>query len=81
MDKVRNFMIKYQDRILYATDNGVNDSPGTDYDAVMQDLRKDWLAQWIFLATDSVVGVKGLQLPKEVIDKIYCKNAERYFHR
>lgn len=78
-EKVRNFMIKYQDRILYATDYSVNDVPSTDYNAVMQDLRKDWLAQWIFLATDSLVGVKGLQLPKEVIDKIYFKNAERYF--
>jgi len=23
---------------------------------------------------------KGLKLPDEVVDKMYCKNAERWFH-
>jgi predicted TIM-barrel fold metal-dependent hydrolase len=78
-EKVRNFMIKYQDRILYATDYEVHDVPGSDYMTTIENLRKGWIAQWIYLATDSLVEVKGLHLPAEVIDKIYYKNAIRYF--
>jgi predicted TIM-barrel fold metal-dependent hydrolase len=78
-EKVRNFMIKYQDRILYGTDFEIHDSPGTDFKTNTENFRKGWLAQWIYLATDSTLGVKGLKLPKEVIDKIYFKNAEKYF--
>ena len=78
-NKVREFMIKYQDRILYGTDFEVHDEPGLDKEKVKENLRKGWLDQWIFLATDSTIGVKGLKLPRKVIDKIYFKNAEKYF--
>lgn len=79
-EKVRNFMIKYQDRILYATDNEVHDTPGTDTKTTMQNLQRGWMAQWNYLATDSIINnTQGLKLPKDVIDKIYFKNAERYF--
>jgi predicted TIM-barrel fold metal-dependent hydrolase len=79
-EKVRNFFIKYQDRILYGTDYEVHDAPGLNSNDIMANFRKGWLDQWIYLATDSTAGVKGLKLPKEVIDKIYFKNAERYFN-
>jgi predicted TIM-barrel fold metal-dependent hydrolase len=78
-EKVRNFMIRYQDRILYGTDYEVHDAPGLNCNDIMANFHKGWLDQWIYLATDSTIGVKGLKLPKEVIDKIYYKNAERYF--
>ncbi|MFO7668417.1 MAG: DUF2961 domain-containing protein [Bacteroidales bacterium] len=78
-EKVRDFMIKYQDRILYGTDMEVHDQPGADVDVIMENLFRTWKSHWIYLATDSVMQVKGLQLPKGVIDKIYCKNAEVYF--
>lgn len=78
---VRDFMIKYQDRIIYGTDIEVHDINGTDPQRTMENIRKGWLAQWIYLATDSTLNVKGLRLPKEVIDKIYYRNAERYFLR
>ena len=79
-EKVRNFMIKYQDRILYGTDNAVYDALGTNYDAITNNFRRGWMSHWIYLATDSTVNVKGLKLPKVVIDKIYFKNAESYFN-
>lgn len=78
-EKVRDFMIKYQDRILYATDIALHAQMGS-YQAVTENLYKGWLAQWNFLATDSDEEIRGLKLPKEVIDKIYYKNAEPYFH-
>jgi predicted TIM-barrel fold metal-dependent hydrolase len=78
-NKVRDFMIKYQDRLLYGTDFEVHDEPGLDKEKVKENLRKGWLDHWIFLATDSTLSVRGLKLPKEVIDKIYFKNAQKYF--
>jgi predicted TIM-barrel fold metal-dependent hydrolase len=85
--KVRDFMIRYQDRIMYGTDVGVG-ARHTNYAATAESLRKRWYDQWLWLATDTevVVGdlggraVKGLQLPRTVIDKIYFKNAERFFN-
>lgn len=85
-EKVRNFMIDYQDRILYATDNIVTEKD-TNYVLKMSELQGIWMDHWIYLATDSSMvvpnlggqKVKGLQLPREVIDKIYHKNAERFF--
>lgn len=78
-EKVRDFMIRYQDRIMYGTDNEVHDPPEKNGTAVEANLLSHWMSHWLYLATDSVVGVKGLQLPKSVIDKIYCENAECYF--
>jgi hypothetical protein len=73
-------MIKYQDRILYGTDDEVHDIEGITVERSCDNLRKGWFSQWLYLATDSVVNnVKGLKLPASVVDKIYFKNAERYF--
>lgn len=85
-ERVRNFLIKYQDRILYGTDMtlGTND---TVYSRVTSGMRDTWMNHWVYLATDSLVAVKalggkrvkGLQLPRDVIDKIYRRNAEQFF--
>lgn len=85
-ERVRNFLIKYQDRIMYGTDMSV-DEKSTNYPAVCEGMKKTWMNHWFYLATDSVMAfkdmpdkkLKGLQLPMEVIDKIFCKNAEIYF--
>jgi predicted TIM-barrel fold metal-dependent hydrolase len=87
-EKVRNFLIKYQDRILYGTDYAVNEKD-TAYKAVSEGMKRTWMDQWIYLATDSVLAfrdmpytkMKGLQLPREVIDKIFCRNAEKFFKK
>ena len=85
LQRVRNFLIKYQDRIAYGTDITIN-AGETDPEARAQALLERWKSNWIYLATDSVQiirnisgDVKGLGLPKEVIDKIYKKNADRFF--
>ena len=79
-DRVRNFLIKYQDRILYATDlaayAGMNGGP----EGAKQYLYTTWMSDWLYLATDSIRnGVQGLQLPLAVVDKIYCANAKRIY--
>ena len=84
-EKVRNFFMKYQDRLIYATDFIVDDSkPAAEMNKHAHDVR---MSHWKFFATDEVMFVptsvdgefKGLKLPKQVIDKIYRKNAELWF--
>ena len=47
--KVRDFMLKYQDRILYGTDGGVQ-APGQAASALIQ-MQKRWQSDWIYLAS------------------------------
>lgn len=82
--KVKDFILKYQDRIMYGTDITINESPS--YDAVLKRLLDRWQSNWVYFATDSTQNikdisqpVKGLKLPKEVIDKIYFTNATYLF--
>ncbi len=82
--KVHNFFIKYQDRLIYSTDNGVNaNSNFVEANKNFHDIR---VSDWQFFVTNDVMKIshfdesfKGLKLPKEVIDKIYRKNAEKWF--
>lgn len=82
-EKVRNFFIDYQDRLLYATD--MSDGGERNHDQLQQELHDTWLLDWQFLATDDWMTsdrvnekFQGLKLPKEVIDKIYAKNARKW---
>jgi predicted TIM-barrel fold metal-dependent hydrolase len=76
--KVRSFLIKYQDRVLY----------GTDLDLVatanVQETLEEWQSayarDWKFLATGVTFDyagrkVQGLNLPKPVLQKIFRTNA------
>ena len=82
--KVRDFFIRYQDRILYGTDLTLN--PGEDVQAFRQSAHDVWSSDWTYLATgdtqrvdDIDAEVAGLALPRSVIDKIYYANAHRVF--
>ena len=83
-DRVRNFMIKYADRLIYATDGGIDAED--DPDKSKQGLHDAWLRDWKYLATMETMSspavngdFKGLQLPRDVIDKIYYKNEVKWF--
>jgi hypothetical protein len=78
-DNLRDFYIHYQDRILWGTDNMRVEIPGTVKKCI------DWFR---FLETDKVMNdlitadkkpMKGLGLPREVLEKIYYKNALRLY--
>lgn len=82
--KVRNFMIRYADRLIYATDGGID--PDDDNDKNRQSQHEAWLRDWRYLATADMMSAPevndsfmGLQLPKEVINKIYFENAVKWF--
>jgi predicted TIM-barrel fold metal-dependent hydrolase len=82
--KVHDFMIKYQDRLIYGTDDGVDAK--SDLAELKKSLHRGRMEDWIFLATADEMSTKdfpgkfkGLQLPKQVIDKIYRENAKKWF--
>ena len=85
--KVRDFLIKYQDRIMYGTDMSVSER-STDYRSTTAGLHRRWLDDWVYLATDSIIivddldgqEVRGLRLPASVIDRIYYRNSEQFFN-
>ena len=82
--KVQDFCIKYQDRIIYGTDIIVD---GTKDPLEMKKHAHDIrLRHWKFFTSGEMMRVpkvdgefKGLQLPREVVDKIYRANAEKWF--
>ena len=83
-EKVRNFFINYQDRILYGTDFQQLDDSNPE--VLRKIMNERWLLDWKYLNTDEIFKVpeleepiKGLALPKIVVDKIYRLNAERIF--
>lgn len=82
--KVHDFFIKYQDRLIYATDEGVNGTK--DPAEVSKAARENWLRHWAFFTSGEMMKVpkvekefKGLKLPQTVVDKIYRTNAEKWF--
>jgi hypothetical protein len=94
--KVRQFFIKYQDRLLYGTDltedppdpHARAQNPPSDGTPFEVEADKFWRSDWLYLATGEVqhidaikADIQGLSLPKSVIDRIYYANARRVFWR
>ena len=82
-DKVRDFILKYQGRILYATDLGVSEENVEDR---IQWLQNEWKSDWRYFATDSLMNSRnvegefmGLDLDREVLEKIYYSNALKWY--
>jgi len=84
-EKVRNFVIRYHERLIYGTD--VTVSPGKSQDAFRKDVHETWLHDWKYFTSDEkmmtapqVNGTfRALRLPKEVVDNIYYNNARKWF--
>jgi hypothetical protein len=83
-EKVRDFLIKYKDRLIYATDAGM--SVTSDPDNTKKGLHNTWMADWKYFATDEMMSssqvngeFQGLKLPKDAIDHIFYKNAIKWF--
>jgi predicted TIM-barrel fold metal-dependent hydrolase len=81
-EKVRAFLIKYQDRICYGTDGGIRQAKGID--EIIRHWKYQYAMSWKYFATGEAFeyrGVKtqGLKLPMSVVRKIYHGNAARLF--
>lgn len=82
-EKVRNFFIKYQDRLLYGTD--IIDR-GENKENFQNRMYETWLRDWEYLVTENEMTsnlingkFSGLQLPKEVVNKIYAGNFKKWY--
>lgn len=83
-EKVREFMIKYQDRLLYGTDRIANDDD--EPEEFKEFLHRSWVRDWTYFTTEEMMEspsfegeFRGLKLPKSVVDKIYFHNALKWF--
>jgi hypothetical protein len=80
-DKVRNFLIKYQDRVLYATD--LEFLSGQSAAEAEKDWRETYTRDWKFLATDQMLSyrkrqVQGLKLPEPVLRHLFHDNTVQW---
>jgi hypothetical protein len=82
--KVRDFCIKYQDRLLYGTD--LSDEGSGSVQELANNIHETWLDDWKYFTSDDKMTSRsfrgefqGLQLPKEVVRKIYSENAIRWY--
>lgn len=83
-EKVRNFMIKYQDRIIYGTD--VIDDGSMNDDQLKARFQDLWQRHWQFFSTNETMqapefkgSFKGLSLPKDVLNKVFAENARKAY--
>lgn len=82
--RVRDFIIRYQDRLLYGTDSDYTGSNNPE--GFKKRMHDTWTDDWKYFTTDSEMSsdkfrgtFTGLKLPKEVVDKIYSQNAIRWY--
>jgi hypothetical protein len=83
-DRIRNFCIKYQDRLLYGTDQA--ESSTSNKERLSKQVHETWLDDWkYFTSKDEMTSDKfkgkfaGLQLPKDVVNKIFRDNAVNWY--
>jgi predicted TIM-barrel fold metal-dependent hydrolase len=80
-DKVRNFLIKYQDRVVYGTDlEFLNEESTGD---ALKEWQETYARDWKFFATDQMLPyrgrqIRGLKLPEPVLRHIFHDNAVRW---
>jgi hypothetical protein len=79
-ERVRSFLVKYQDRILYATDFSLRDA---DPEAGARGLRANHDRDWNFFAGSDKMEyqggpTQGLGLPEAVLRKLFRDNARRW---
>ncbi len=86
-EKVRRFIIQYQDRLLYGTDNEFG-AKGEDGESALQELDGVYLKDYQYFGTDQEIvvprikpnfKVRGLALPASVLEKILYKNALKWY--
>lgn len=77
---VRDFLIRYQDRIIYGTD--VIDDGQTSPGQIAERFKSLWNFHWKFFAADQAMkapefngNFNGLALPEAVLEKIFYTNA------
>jgi len=85
-DKVRAFIIKYQDNLLYGTDVAIVGTSMPSIEKVQEIHDNVWLLDWEYFTTDHIMTqddkvkeYQALNLPESVLKKIYYENAIRMY--
>jgi predicted TIM-barrel fold metal-dependent hydrolase len=78
------FITKYQDRLIYATDNDHEFFPESEAKGTEEFWESAYANQWRYLATNDTVEyqgkpVQGLALPTTILRKLYHDNAVKWF--
>ena len=82
-DKVRAFLLKYPDRVLYGTDLEYGRKGNS---VSLQEWESTYLRDWKFFSTNETVEfqgrqIQGLELPDSVLRKLYHDNAIHWIPR
>jgi predicted TIM-barrel fold metal-dependent hydrolase len=77
-ERVRAFLIKYQDRVLYGTDLDLIATANVG--ETLTEWESTYARDWTYLATDQIIEykgkkIRGLKLPEPVLQKIFHDNA------
>ena len=82
--EVRDFCIKYRDRIIYGTD--IIDDGNTPAESIAQRFENIWEFHYKFFATGEILNApefkgdfNGLDLPEEVVKKLFYTNAKNTY--
>ena len=80
-EKVRAFLTRYQDRVVYGTDLDL--MAWSDTSTTLRHWQEEYLRDWKYFATDSWVEYngkkyRGLKLPAPVLRKLYHENAAHW---
>jgi hypothetical protein len=87
-DVVHQFFVDYQDRILYGTDivqrTLQSSVPESVRRRTLERMERQYETEYLYLASDGKVlirgqEVRGLGLPQEVLEKVYCTNAGQWY--
>ena len=85
-DKVRAFLIKYQDRLLYGTDLEIARDDAAENREHIHQATQTYERDRLYFSADQEITVpeldrplRGLALPTQVLQKIYFTNAQRWY--
>jgi predicted TIM-barrel fold metal-dependent hydrolase len=77
--RARDFFIKYQDRIMFGTDNGMDEAMYRNHFRWLE-TADEYFDYWGYPAQGRWK-IYGMELPDAVLEKIYHSNAERMFRQ
>jgi predicted TIM-barrel fold metal-dependent hydrolase len=77
--RARDFFIKYQDRIMFGTDNGMDEAMYRNHFRWLE-TADEYFDYWGYPAQGRWK-IYGMELPDQVLEKIYHLNAERLFRQ
>jgi len=77
--RAREFFLKYQDRIMFGTDNGMDEEMYRNHFRWLE-TADEYFDYWGYPGQGRWK-IYGMALPDSVLEKVYHLNAERLFHQ